>query len=292
MVRTSLELLKENGYTIIPNILSDDEVTYSKDLFYEWYNTIDTSNNIDYLHKKLNPHNIFKYHQVGHQRFAWYIRTRKNVQDVFRNIWETDDLVVSFDGACYMKSGENNFSNNLWTHTDQAPKNKGFQCVQGFVALTDNKKASLLIYKQSHLEFENYFKEKKMEDNNKNWNIIEEEYLDKIKDNKIILEVPKGAMVIWDSRCFHQNVCYDNNEERIVQYVSMLPKEAKKNTPKMHEKRVKYFKELRTTSHWCYPIRVNNLQPRTYGEETLKIDYTKLKKPDLNDLMEDINRLL
>ena len=140
--------------------------------------------------------------------------------------------------------------------------------------------------------FDKYFKENKVLDNKKNWNMINEDYLDKIQENKDILEVPKGSMVLWDSRCFHQNICLDNNEERIVQYVSMLPKNNKLNTIKMHEKRVKYFKDLRTTSHWSYPIKVNSEQPRTYGDDTYKINYDILPKPDLDDLLNDIKKLL
>jgi len=284
-----LKSLKEDGYAIIPNILFENEITYCKELFYNWYESID---NIDYLHKTINPHNIFKYHEVGHQRFAWYIRTRKNVKDVFSNIWNTEDLVVSFDGACYMKSGDDNYSDKCWTHSDQAPKNKDFKCVQGYVSLTDNKFASLMIYKKSHLNFEQYFKDKEMTGCSKNWNLIDKEYLDDLEENKIILEVPKGSMVIWDSRCFHQNVCLNNEEERIVQYVSMLPKYNKQNSENMSKKRLKYFNELRTTSHWCYPIKVNGKQPRTYGNKDLGIDYSKLKIPDLNDLSDDILNLL
>ena len=44
----------------------------------------------------------------------------------------------------------------------------------------------------------------------------------------------------------------------------------------MLEKRQKYFIEKRTTSHWAYPVKVNGLQPQTYGKKELLIDYSKL----------------
>jgi len=285
--------LKEKGYVVIPGVLSDEEVDYAKGEFYKWFHSID---NLEKIHKQINPHNIFKYHQVGHQRFAWFIRTRPMVKEVFAKIWKTDNLVVSFDGACYMKEGGTNISTNCWTHTDQAPKTPGFICVQGFVSLTDNKKASLQLYEGSHLLHQQYFKDQGIEkghkDWGKNWQIINQDYLKTIKNKKKILEVPKGSIVLWDSRTFHQNICLDNNEERLVQYVSMLPKEHKLNTKNMHEKRVKYFKELRTTSHWCYPIRVNSLQPRTYGNDSVLINYDDLQPPNIEDLLPNIKKLL
>ena len=81
------------------------------------------------------------------------------------------------------------------------------------------------------------FKSKGLENDSKNWQLIDPEYLNTIKDKKKILEIPSGSLVLWDSRTFHQNICLNNNEERLVQYVSMLPKEHKLNSKNMHEKR-------------------------------------------------------
>ena len=43
------------------------------------------------------------------------------------------------------------------------------------------------------------------------------------------------------------------------------------------KKRQKYFIERRTTSHWPAPIKVVGLQPNTYGNNDLLIDYNKLQ---------------
>ena len=68
------------------------------------------------------------------------------------------------------------------------------------------------------------------------------------------------------------------SEERIVQYVSYLPKDGKKNSVSMHKKRLKYLEDQRTTSHWAYPIKVNGLQPRLYGNTDMKIDYDETRE--------------
>jgi hypothetical protein len=46
------------------------------------------------------------------------------------------------------------------------------------------------------------------------------------------------------------------------------------------------------TSHWPYPIRVNSLQPRTFGNPELVIDYKKLIVPNLTPYMSEILELL
>ena len=47
------EQLDTNGYCIIENILNPNEIFKAKELFYDWYNSV---NNLDTLHNKINPH--------------------------------------------------------------------------------------------------------------------------------------------------------------------------------------------------------------------------------------------
>ncbi len=288
-IKTIKEELSNKGYVIIPNILTKENIAFARSEFFMWFNSID---NFKLIHSKINPHNIFKFHQVGHQYFAWYLRTLPAVQQVFADIWNTntDNLVCSFDGACYIIPGSKP-QTNCWIHTDQAPKENKLMCYQGFVSLTTNKSSSLVVYEGSHLLHNTYFKSIDKESSSKNWHKINPEYLDTIKSTKKILNVPAGSLVLWDSRTFHQNICM-GDEERIIQYICMLPKDNPKNNTTQQKKRRKYFEELRTTSHWPYTIKVNGQQPQTYGNKELLIDYSKLVEPKLHDLKDKIEKLL
>ena len=105
-------------------------------------------------------------------------------------------------------------------------------------------------------------------------------------------------MVIWDSRTFHQNTCGDSSccEERLVQYLCYLPKDNEKNDTKQRNQRKKYFEKLRTTSHWPYPMNVVPEQPNMYNyynsDFPITIDYDSLPKPNIDDLKEEIEKLL
>ena len=280
--------LQTKGYCIVPDVLSNDEVLYCKNLFKDWQKTIP---NHDEIHKSINPHGIYKYHRAGHTRHAWYIRTRKSVQDIFKGLWETDDLIVSFDGCCYIAK-DCTLKDKCWTHTDQAPSADGLRCYQGFVALTENKERTLIVYEGTHNIHKSYFEIKGIK-SNKNWQLIDRADLPAMADKKQIMHIPAGALVLWDSRVFHQNQYGSpNSEERLIQYVCYLPKNHPKNTTTMIKKRAKYFKERRTTSHWPCPISVNSLQPNTWGDDSKKIDYDKIPVPDLSDLAEDIVELI
>ena len=123
--------------------------------------------------------------------------------------------------------------------------------------------------------------------------MIDHKILNQLKDSKKILKVPAGSLVIWDSRCFHQNQYgKPGTEERMVQYVCYFPKNHQNNTPAIKKKRRKYFEDRRTTSHWPAPVKVNSKQGRTYGNNSNLIDYSKLKIPDLNSMIEDIEKLI
>ena len=285
--KEELAELGEKGYCIIENILNDEEVSKSLEYFREWFSS---HPQIEGLHNKISPHGIIKFHEVGQQKHAWYIRTRENVVNVFKNIWQTEEVVVSFDGCCYIPP-DCKKKDAIWTHTDQAPSKKGLKCIQGFVALTDNKERTLIVYEGSHKLHEEYAKEYNLT-STKDWLLIEHKYLEKISDKKRVLNIKAGSLVLWDSRTFHQNQ-YGNNEskeERIVQYVSYLPR--CNLSKKMLEKRQKYFTDRRTTSHWAYPVKVNGQQPQNYGDNRLKINYDELVKPKLDDFLEEITKIL
>jgi hypothetical protein len=280
--------LKNYGYVIIPNILSEEEVETATRMYEDWQKSVP---NLEYLHKTVDPHGIYKYHQAGHQRHAWFIRTRPKVQDVFKFILKTDDLIVSYDGCCYIDKNDKR-KDRCWTHTDQAPDLKGPCCCQGFVSLTANKERTLQVYKGSHHRHENYFKEKNIT-GSKNWQLIDPKYLKQIEYTKTKLDVPAGALVVWESRLFHQNTYGEpESEKRLVQYVSYLPRTHSKNTAANQKKRQTYFDEKRMTGHWAAPIRVNPLQPQTYGDDTRLINYEELPEINLEDMMEKILKIV
>ena len=280
--------LKTNGYTIIPNVLTTNEIEEAKTMFKKWRETIP---NHDWIHNNVDPHGIYKFHEVGHQEHAWFIRTRPEVQKYFKQLWKTDDLIVSFDGSCYISESCKK-KDKVWTHTDQCANKHDLECYQGFVALTNNKERTLIVYEGSHLLHEKYFNDRGLK-GSKNWELIEDDYLKEIADRKRILEIPAGALVLWDSRTFHQNQFgKPNSEERMVQYVCYLPRNHKKNTKSNQSKRIKYFEERRTTSHWPCSIKVNGKQPISYGNPERIINYENLQKPNLDYLQHLIKEIL
>lgn len=287
------ESLQKLGYAVVPAVLSEDEIRMAKSWFHEWLDSVN-------IPQSMRTHGIFKHHEIGHQKHAWYVRTRPKVREVFaREVWDTspDNLVVSFDGSCYIPGGREvrRGDSVSWTHTDQSPTQKGRQCVQGFVALTSNKTRSLVVYEGTHLEHQAYFSTHPAKDPSKRFQKIDSAYLHapEMRARRKVVEAEAGSLVLWDSRTFHQNQYGVQDEgERLVQYVCYMPRDGAGNTDAQTKKRLKYFEDRRTTSHWPYPISVNGKQPQRYGNDDLLIDYSSLPRPDLHSLMNDIVKLI
>ena len=289
----NIKQLKEDGYTIIHNVYNNDEINEYIKEFNLWQTNVPE---LEELHNLIDFNGIYKHHQVGHQRFAWLARTNPKILNIFKQLWNTDEIVCSFDGCCYY-STDYLGKPHYWTHSDQSSRKKGLHCYQSFLSLTNNSERTLLLYKGSHLLHEDYFNTMEI-DEPRDWNILDQKYVNELVEDKINLNVKAGDLVIWDSRTFHQNTCGDSSccEERLIQYLCYLPKNDEKNDAKQRSQRRKYFEKLRTTSHWPYPMNVVPEQPNMYNyynsDFPITIDYDSLPKPKLDDLKEEIEKLL
>jgi hypothetical protein len=290
--------LKTNGYVLIPDVLTLAEVAEYKE---DFFNLLKKNPELHEKHSKIGVHGIFKYGPFAQSLMRSKILTHEKVIGVFEALYGTRDLVASQDGCAYIPADEKANPKSVWTHVDQAPsyyepvedeaamtKSKeyenGKKCVQGFVALTENKSRTFRVYPGSHLLTRKWFL-RTGKTGTKNWHKLEREELEgkTYKD----LHVPAGAAVLWDSRSWHQNTNLEMGEERLVTYVCMLPRENPLNSSKQAEKRLKYFEEGRITSHWPYTVHVNGEQPQTYGDNTKLIDYEKVVYDELPEELKE-----
>jgi len=276
MDKVHLQELQEKGYTIVSGLFELEKVIKARQLFFEWLKSVPV---VEEHHARESFQGLMKFAQVGHQKHTWFVKTDPLVQQVFKDLWITDELVTGFDGCCWIPADWNR-TDVCWTHTDQCASAKGLHCVQGFVSLTDNVERSFVVYEGTHLLHEKYMKLKGLT-GTRHWRLIEPEYLEPLQNRRKVLKVNAGDLVLWDSRTFHQNQYGTLPEERLVQYVCFLPRHHLSNTPGMIRTRQKYFEKRRTTSHWPYPLSVNPQHP-------------DLQSPpvDLSEYEEEIKKLL
>lgn len=99
---------------------------------------------------------------VPHEKFAWDIRCEPGVVNAFEKVYDTEDLIVSFDAINFTFPGRTDIKpNKPWPHQDQDPKKPGFRCLQGLVNILPNgpNDGGLIVCKGAHKLSEDFHQE-------------------------------------------------------------------------------------------------------------------------------------
>jgi len=222
---------------------------------------------------------LIQHWKIGHSKLVWEVRQNKKVINTFAKIWNTEDLIVSFDGASIYILDKPKRENNTWFHVDQSYTRNDFECIQSWINAYDTNEgdATLVILENSnqyHKDFQEHFNITDKRD----WFKLENKeqydfYINKGCRN-IAIKCPRGYGVFWDSRTLHygnpvQKIASNEFNYRCVVYVCMVPRNFANK--KSLDKRLKIFNELRMTSHWPNKPTLFSKFPRTYGKPLKEI---------------------
>ena len=151
---------------------------------------------------------LLQHWKVGHSELVWKVRQNPKVKEVFSKIWNTDDLIVSFDGASIYILDKPIRNQNSWFHVDQSYTRNNFECIQSWINAYDTNEgdATLVILENSH-NFHKEFKEKFEITDKKDWFKLQnkEQYDFYINNNCLEkrIKCPRGYGVFCDSRTLH-----------------------------------------------------------------------------------------
>ncbi|CAF4230145.1 unnamed protein product [Rotaria sp. Silwood2] len=212
-----LAYLMENGYVVISDIMNQDEITENKDLLWKFLENVGDGtiqrNDPDTWSNgwpSFSTHGVISGYGIGQSDFLWNVRSNRKVKKVFAQLWNDQQLLVSFDGCGIFRDWRYNptwKTSGGWNHVDQNPKLKPDRCcIQGLVSLTDQneKTGGLIVYPRTHLRFT------ELSDVTKNANDFV-----KVSDDHSIMNQGKtlgklvhcraGDLILWDSRTIHCN---------------------------------------------------------------------------------------
>lgn len=282
MNEEELEIFKRDGYIVIENILSPNEIKYARE---ELHNSIKLYNVnhdkiINFIEQPPNETRIKSdIANIFYSKFKMDIHINENMYNIWKSAMSTinefplgyhDDILPYIDRICWRLPDIIKTEGGLGLHIDRRPgpnafKNiKKYRPIQGFVALTDhygNNSGGLKLVKGFHKYFDEYFDK----DTNKHeWGTSGEFYRMHSKSyigiqNKCVaIDVPAGSLVLWDNRIPHATCDklsgYDTRE---VIYLSYIP-----NVPL----NIKYIKSQSENL-------IKNIQPPSYlKDETLNVD--------------------
>lgn len=221
-----------------------------------------------YLEKNLpiiNEKGLCFAYGITHEDFAWEIRQEPGVVDAFAKVFDTEDLIVSFDGFNFTFPTRTDMKENTpWPHQDQDPEKPGFRCLQGIVNLLPNgpNDGGLLVCKGAHLLSEQFHEEFK-DEKDKVWAWTKEWYgytdagMQWLKDHGcewIKVEAEPGDLLLWDSRTPHYNRAPTTENHRFVAYTCYMPAADATQEDLIRKKGA--FDETLRTSHWPHASHV------------------------------------
>lgn len=223
--------LDQLGYTVVPGVVTPQDCDKYIGQYYKWVTGFPKWPN--------SRKGIIHGYHSGHLDPTWCIRLK--AKGVFAQIWKTDKLMTSFDSVAIGRppeNGEEPFDDDKshWLHLDQESTKYGLHAYQGAVYLEEAciDDWTLHVMEKSHKFFHIFFSEneaaaqKSAEQQFFRLNKTQVKYFEKKGCKTVRVPVPKGGMVLWDSRLVHANAQPLENRNntgrwRYVVFISMTP---------------------------------------------------------------------
>ena len=242
------EYFDKEGYVVLGDILTETEKTDAFDLFKKDWIYVSPQFNFDDYNTwsiKTTPMMFGKgmavFNGFGQSDFMWNLRLNPAIRDIYKNVYSTEKLGVSFDGFSVFIS--NKQKSKPWLHIDENPKNTLYS-VQGsynFMPVGEYD-AGFYVVPGSHLTYKADVK------HNRDWIVCDQ---DSHIGQAVKLIIPENCFTLWNSRLIHSNVGMEKKKEglnRLTAYITYLPKTTQTETT--IKNRIDAYKNSKTTSHW------------------------------------------
>jgi len=264
--------LEKDGYCVIENVMATEKCGAIRNGIHEYMKKVGvdftdpTLKKVDYP----NQQGIIQHLGLGQCQSIWDAREDENVAKVFEKLYGTNDLIVSFDGACVQPAWMRDTVRKM--HTDQTHKRLGRLCIQGYVNLTpalDEGTGTLMVIPGGHLKHSEFAKNHPdlVAPQKQDWFEYEETHWNELGGKPIRVFGGVGSLVLWDPRTPHRGAPpskeYEGvTSERDVVYLCFQPRDLLKK-PK---KKIDAFNERRMTSHWPTAKKLFSTSWQTYGK--------------------------
>ncbi|PQE08380.1 phytanoyl- dioxygenase protein [Rutstroemia sp. NJR-2017a WRK4] len=276
--------LLRDGYAVVKGAVPCDRaVKYGEEMFSYLENFAgglgfkrdDLSTAVESNLPVINEKGMCHGYGVAHESFVWDIRQEPGVIDAFEKIYDTADLIVSFDAVNFGFPNRKDLKPNTpWPHQDQDPAKPGFRCMQGLVNILPNgpEDGGLIVcpgaYKLSE-EFHEQFKDEP----NKIWAWTKEWYgfteqgmkwLEEKGCKWIKVNAEPGDLLLWDSRTPHYNLSPQGQNSRFCVYTCYMPVADATKEQLIIKKDA--FERTKSTTHWPNAMHVGGPPVLRNGE--------------------------
>ncbi|KAK7717167.1 hypothetical protein SLS57_006311 [Botryosphaeria dothidea] len=235
-------------------------------------------------------------HYAGtHERFAWAVRQEPGVAAAFARVYDTPDLLVSFDALNASFPNRADVAPNApWPHQDQDPEKGGFRCLQGLVNLLPNGPADggLIVCKGGHRVSEEYHEVMRAEGEERipawtsEWYGFKERGMKWLEEKGCKWEklcAEPGDLLLWDSRTPHYNLspAETSTQPRFAIYTCYMPV-AEATQEDLRRKREAFEKRVGTT-HWPNAKHVGSNVAQRDGKDDPHNRFKPVNEPVLEE---------
>ena len=243
--------LDTHGYVVIKDILTQTSKDVAYSLFKKDWKTVSpyfdfddpeswSINNTPIMWGK----GMAIFNGFGQSDFMWYLRTHPEIKNIFKMVYNSNQLVTSMDGFSVFLSKTQ--TSKSWLHIDQNPVNKIYS-IQGsynFMPVKTKEDAGFVVVPGSHKTFTPEVKHKN------DWIVCEDQ--DKYIQQCRKLAIPENCLTLWNSKLIHANEGMSHSHthlNRLTAYITYQPLSIR--PPNILGKRIAAYKEGSTTSHWA-----------------------------------------
>jgi hypothetical protein len=184
---------------------------------------------------------------LPHGEFVWYLRLQPEIQQVYKQLYDTEELLTNFCGLSVFFSTAQ--KSDPWWHADQNPKNPTYS-VQGAYNLlpVGEHSAGFVVVPGSH---RNYVPEAARKGGRPDWILLKQD--EEVLRGGVKLVIPANCMVLWNSRSLHANVgptkVTPGVLDRLTAYITFAPRWWRKSDAVFEERKAAYL-EAKGCSHW------------------------------------------
>ena len=307
----SIEHLENQGFAVIGNALSTEQAVEAISKLWDYLEELgtgidreDSSTWGDDRWPTAVHGGILPSFGIGHSAAQWFIRDVEGVKASFAAIWDTDDLLTSFDGVSIWRPWGVNRTwrtefGSSWMHIDQHPVGRpGRHCVQGLVNLlpTSRARGGNVVVPGSHRRFESIptdYDERlaRIHPTIDHFRFPKDDPL--LADTKpIMAHMEPGDLMLWDSRTIHcsnhgtDEAASETGLLRAASLVCMMPR-AKSNEAVIEERKAAVANRTSTTN-WSDRF----INADEFPQITAVPDRERYQLPPVPELNENQRRLV
>ncbi len=280
--------LAANGWAVIPDVIPPSDSEQFEDDVWLWVESFDTDLKQhdpktweDDSNWPPNCGGILEHFRIAHAPFMWRLRQRKEILDVFEEIWGTRNLLTSFEGAQLSSPQKPDIPYRSQFRCDQGLWNAGqFECVRGLLNLAPIGPGlgEMIFYDgshQMHADFCDAFIDEASQPPRKTSRrsptaVLRKKQLQWYREHgatSVSPTIPRGSLILWDSRTVYAHV-RPPAASNICKTGIFLCYESRDGVPdKVNLQRQKLFEERRATKYSAVRPKLVLLNPNATQSE-------------------------